>query len=261
MIRFLTYGGGDISRFEYLKTSSENCGLPMNFISNKEWNGYFDKVLFVHNAIKNIPDNDIVCFVDGFDVIAIGDSDEIREKFLKFDCDVLFGAELNCWPGDYLGHYNNIKHDTGFRFVNSGGFIGYKHAIMKIYTWKTIEDIEVICKNQSDQGYFIEYYLAHVNNIDNRIKLDTRAEIFQNMFSFDWNELHFENGRFINLVMNTKPCFLHFNGESWKTSQGENIMPIIINKLKSSKDNKAEIMSLSEYRQNFNEWYFKRNQL
>ena len=212
MIHFFTFGGGDISRFEYLKKSSENCGLPVNFISNTEWNGYFDKILFVLNAIKNIPDNHIVCFMDGFDVLAVGESDEIREKFIKFNCDVLCGAELNCWPGDYLGHYNSIKHDTGFRYLNSGGFIGYKHAILKIYTWKSLEDIEEICKKQSDQGYFIEYYLAHVNNNDNRIKLDTRAEIFQNMFSVGWNEFNFKNGRIVNLIMNTRPCFLHFNG-------------------------------------------------
>lgn len=261
MIHFFTFGAGNISRFEYLKISSENCGLPMNFISNTKWNGYFDKVLFVLNAIKNIPDNEIVCFVDGFDVLAIGESDEIKDKFLKFDCDVLCGAELNCWPGAYLGKYNNIKHDTGFRYLNSGGFIGYKHAIMKIYTWKSLEDIEAVCKIHSDQGYFIEYYLAHVNNIDNRIKLDTRAEIFQNMFSVDWNELHFKNGRIVNLIMNTKPCFLHFNGDSWKTKLGENIMPVIIDKLMTSAENKDEIVTLSEFKQNFNEWYFKRNQL
>jgi hypothetical protein len=35
---------------------------------------------------------------------------------------------------------------TNFRYVNSGGYIGYKHAIQSLYDWKTIEEIEEISK-------------------------------------------------------------------------------------------------------------------
>lgn len=183
MLHIFTYGAGDISRFEYLKSSADFCNLPINYITQSSWSGYFDKVKYMLLAIKNLPDNDIVCFVDGFDVIATGGLEEIRTKFLQADCDLLVGGELNCWPGYYLDKFPKKNGPTGFKYLNSGGFIGYKFAVLEVYTWKSLEEIAETCKKYSDQGYFIEYYLEHLNK--KRIKLDTGCQIFQNMFSVD----------------------------------------------------------------------------
>jgi hypothetical protein len=262
MLHIYTYGAGDISRFEYLKTSADFCGLEINYITQSNYNGYFDKIKYMLNAIKDLPDNDMVCFIDGFDVLATGFGDEIVQKFKNYDCDILCGAELNCWPGQYLQMYVEMNITTGYKYLNSGGFIGYKHAIVKLYTWKSLETIADICKTASDQGYFKEYFLHHYKLLGPlcKMKLDYKAEIFQNMFSLDWNEIYFTNGRLVNSVMKTTPCFLHFNGDSWKSNE-INMMPVFIEKLISSSENSNEILTLSEYNQPFNHQYFKRRQL
>jgi len=260
MLHVFTYGAGNISRFEFLKSSADFCGLEINYITQSAWNGFYDKVQFTYNAIKNLPDTDIVCFVDGFDVCAVGGLDEIVSKFKTYECDMLFGAELNCWPGEYIHRYPNQGIKNSYKYLNSGGFIGYKKAVMDLYTWKSLDEIAHICKTcGGDQGYFIEYFLANFGK--KNMKLDSNVEIFQNMFSLDWNEIYIVNGRLVNMVTNTKPCFLHFNGDSWAIRGGGNIMPVIIDKLILSAENSEQIYSLREFQQNFSVYYFKRNQL
>jgi len=260
MLHIFTYGAGNISRFEYLKASSDICNLPINFVTQSVWNGFFDKVKNTLNVIKNLPDTDIVAFVDGFDVLAVGGQDEIQRKFHESDCEILFGAELNCWPGEYLARFPTTDSGTsGYKYLNSGGFIGYKRAVMDLYTWKSLEQIAYICKTcGGDQGYFMEYFLANWGQ--KNMKLDSNCTIFQNMFSLDWNEIYIQDGRVVNSVMGTTPCFLHFNGDSWRIKGGGDIMPVFVEKLQLSQDNLGTVFDFSDFEQNFNHEYFKRNQ-
>jgi hypothetical protein len=260
MLHIFTYGAGNISRFELLKNSSDLTNLSINYITQSVWNGFFDKIHNTLNAIKNLPDNDIVCFVDGFDVLALGLEDEIITKFKNYNCNILFGAELNCWPGEYKGRFPNLGIKNGYKYLNSGGFIGYKHAIMDLYTWKPIEEVAYICKTRGgDQGYCIEYFIENFSK--KNLKLDNEVQIFQNFFSLDWNEIFIKDGRVINSIIKSEPCFLHFNGDSWKITGGGNIMPVFIDKLNASIDSKGEIFTFSEFKQNFSTYYFKRSQL
>jgi hypothetical protein len=260
MLHLFTYGAGDISRFEHLKSSADFCCMQINYITQTKWNGFFDKIKYTLNAIKNLPDNDMVCFMDGFDVLAVGSHHEIKMKFLTYDCDILFGAELNCWPGEYASRFPKLDIKNGYKFLNSGGFIGYKKAVMDLYNWKTLEEVAHICKTcGGDQGYFIEYFIANYNT--KRLKLDSEVKIFQNMFSVDWNEIYISEGRVVNSVIGSTPCFFHFNGGSWEIAKGGNIMPVFVDTLFKSVDNPDKVYTLESYKQNFNAWYFKRSQL
>lgn len=260
MLHIFTYGAGNISRFEYLKVSADIYNLPIIYITQSEWNGFFDKITNMINAIKDLPDNDIVCFVDGFDVLAVGGEEEIKRKFIDYDCDILFGAELNCWPGEFHGRFPDLGIKNGYKYLNSGGFIGYKWAVMELYTWKQLDEVAHICKwCGGDQGYFITYFIE--NHKNKRLKLDSNVQIFQNFFSLDWNEIYIKGGRFVNPILNTTPCFLHFNGDSHKISDGKSIMPVFIEKLEASVESLDKSFTFAEYRQNFTHYYFKRNQL
>ena len=45
--------------------------------------------------------------------------------------------------------------------------------------------------------------------------------------------LSLEKGLF---VLETSPCFVHFNGRSYETKDGGNIMPVFVGKMISSRD-------------------------
>jgi len=259
MLHVLTYGAGNVSRFEYLKASASLCDLPIKYITEAAWTGFFGKLKCILKAIKSIPNDDIICVIDGFDVIVAGGPEEIISKFKAYDCDILFGAELNCWPGEYAEKYPNLGIKNGYKFVNGGGFIGYKWALMQMYTWKDISEVERICKAFTDQGYFIEYLTEYRHA--RKLKLDCCVEIFQNMFSVDWSEITIRNGRVVNLLTNTTPAIIHFNGDAWKTKAGGDIMPVFVDKLERSYNDSDKDYNLSGYEPNFSKWYFKRSQL
>lgn len=210
-----------------------------------EWNGYVDKIWSFRKYLHSLNDNDIVCFIDAYDVLAMGSSDEIIEKFKSYECDLLLGAELNSYPERYRHSYPLTTYTTNFMYVNSGGYIGYKHAISKLLYWKDDSTIQSICSDGGDQTYFIEYYLQ---NPSDRIKLDTYQKIFQNMHWVSWNEFYIQHGRFINTILNETPCFVHYNGGTWQTHDTQNILPIATQKVKDSMTD-TNIFTFHEYKQ------------
>ena len=73
------------------------------------------------------------------------------------------------------------------------------------------------------------------------------------MYKIYWKEIDFREGRVYNNILNTYPCFVHFNGKSWRTSvpkppKYENIMPVFIELMIKSKQNN-EICNLDKYKQ------------
>ena len=113
--------------------------------------------------------------------------------------------------------------------------------------WKTKDQIQQICIGGGDQSYFMTYFIENYNKVN--IKLDIKSLIFQNMHRISWNDIHFINGRVYNNVFKTHPCFIHFNGGTWRTNEKKNIMPIFIEKIIQSKKNSNTIYNLNEYRQ------------
>jgi hypothetical protein len=53
------------------------------------------------------------------------------------------------------------------------------------------------------------------------------------------NVLTFDNGKLYNTILKQNPCFIHFNGGTWQQSNHENIMPIFVEKMKSTMKNKT----------------------
>lgn len=226
----------DSSKLQYLNQSN----VKINYIHcTKSPFHFHDKIFEIKNIIKDIPDEDIICFIDAYDVLVISNEHEIIDKFLQYKCNLLIGAELNCYPEKYKSRFPESKNSK-YHYVNSGGYIGYKHAINKMFDWKNSDEIIEICKDGGDQAYVIEYYL---NNI-HFCKLDDKCLLFQNMCLVDLKEIYFQDHRVYNSIMDTYPSIIHFNGGTFLTNDGINIMPIFLDKLKNK--NKSD---LSEYKQ------------
>ena len=81
-----------------------------------------------------------------------------------------------------------------------------------------------------DQTYFTHFFIENFSKMN--IKLDTNSSIFQNMFLINWNDFEFKNGRIYNKILKNFPCFIHFNGLSYRLEKTkENAMPIFIKKM------------------------------
>jgi hypothetical protein len=226
MLHIFTLGNNE-NEIECLKRSAAKQNVNINVLVFDKWNGYVDKIIHMNNAIRDIPDNDIVCFIDAYDVLLFTDENEILEKFREYDCDLLLSAELNCYPGENMPRYNDVYNHlamekmTNFKYVNSGGYIGYKRALQELFNWKPVEEIIDIIQLGGDQNYFTEYYLEFACLPEKRIKIDMFQRIFQSVYKMYFEDIEFKNGRVVNSVLCETPCFVHFNAQSHSRQTAE----------------------------------------
>jgi GR25 family glycosyltransferase involved in LPS biosynthesis len=167
------------------------------------------KLNLVYNYLINIPDECIVMFVDGYDVIVNDNLDTIISRFKSFECDILFAAEKTCWPEPNLA--NQFPHsDTEYKYLNSGCYIGYAGELKKI--------IRRVDNRIDDQEFLQNQFLEQVNyKKEINIKLDTENYIFQCLAGAEGEVkiLHRQYPRqLINTATNTCPCILHGNGNT-----------------------------------------------
>jgi hypothetical protein len=259
MLHIFTFAS-DVNRLVYLKHTERNHKNGINYIVTDHWNGYVDKLLYMKQKIENIPIDDIVCFIDGYDVLVNADNEEIITKFKSYNCNLVVGSELNCFPEFYKERMDAVNENRVnlYKYVNSGGYIGYAKSIMDMLNFKSEYEINQICQNGGDQSYLIEYYLE--NCLNGGIKLDVYCKIFQNMHWVSWSSFVFKNGIVYNTIMDVNPCFVHFNGGTWQTSSHGNIMPVFCDKIEKSKTDNITL-DLDEYVQIITSTCYPHNQL
>jgi hypothetical protein len=255
----------DLTKIIFLKESAEQCGINLTLIFIPKWKGYADKITTMKRVICDVPDNnDIICFIDAYDVLVFSDETEIVEKFLSFNCNLVISSELNCYPEKYKKQYDEIiykpnddetdkpiqKVSTQFKYVNSGGYIGYKHAIYDLLYWKEEEEMRIICQEGGDQNYVTEYFLEHMK--DSKCCLDMKQRIFQSFYKVEFGEFEMIRGRIHNKILNEYPCFSHFNGFNFyqnqichiPTNKNENIMEVFVGLFLQSREKMDTIIEI-----------------
>lgn len=157
-------------------------------------------------------ENLIVLFSDSYDVIVTGGEKEILKLFYTFDAKIVFSTEDICWPDESLKKdYPLVLH--GYRYLNSGGLIGYATDL-----WKLLQHREIL-NNEDDQLYFTKAFLDADLRKNLKMKLDTQAKLFQNLnFAIEDVALDFHNEdtKLINTAYHTTPIIIHGNGLSKK---------------------------------------------
>lgn len=105
----------------------------------KKWNGFVDKPYYLLERISSLNSEDIILFVDAYDVVfdPATTLEEIVNDFLNKQVDVFFSVS-DLSNSDFICKYVYKKILVGLDMysnsigVNAGTFIGYKWAIEKI---------------------------------------------------------------------------------------------------------------------------------
>jgi FkbM family methyltransferase len=170
---------------------------------------YYDKLFYykVVGLLKFIEENivnkyDYILFLDGTDTNFISPPTEIIEKFRKFDCSVLLGAEYGLWPPTHFNHlYDSKPKLTDKFYLNSGTYIGYTDKI--IFHLKDIID-KKYQEGIDDQGrWAIQYLLNDDLKIDQECKIFFSTYLAKKDVIMDNNELKLNN---------LEACIIHDNG-------------------------------------------------
>ena len=163
---------------------------------NTQYPGGGKKLIDLRDYItnKNLPDHDVILFLDGFDTFIQQDLKTITQKFLSMHREVIFSAEQNLWPNDSLifpPHYSKYK------YLNSGAFIGRVGTLRHMLSDK-------IEPEHDDQLYLQRTFLENIWSAG----LDYEGYIFN---SWD-DDLIVHNGKVYNPTYGGYPAVIHGNG-------------------------------------------------
>ncbi|KAK1157360.1 procollagen-lysine,2-oxoglutarate 5-dioxygenase 1-like isoform X2 [Acipenser oxyrinchus oxyrinchus] len=175
----------------------------------KTASGGGQKVRLLKSALEKYEKEDqVILFIDSYDVVFASDPKELLKKFQQTNHRVVFSAESLIWPDRHLeDKYPHVRE--GKRFISSGGFIGYAPSLKKMVADWDGKD------GDSDQLFYTQLYLNPEKREKINITLDNKCRIFQNLHgALDDVVLKFEDGRVRarNVVYDTLPVMVHGNG-------------------------------------------------
>ncbi|XP_076320544.1 LOW QUALITY PROTEIN: procollagen lysyl hydroxylase [Tachypleus tridentatus] len=225
----VTVATSETEGFQRFMSSAKLYGYRVEVLGlNEPWEGGDvlrypgggQKVNLLRKEMEKHKDKDdlIILFTDSYDVIFTGGPEEILKKFYKSKAKVLFSAEGFCWPDESLAKLYP-KPEKGKRYLNSGvclgfshtGFMGFAPQIYKIVSH------EVIGNMDDDQLFYTKVFLQEDLRKDLSIKLDHKADIFQNLNGAVGDvELRFssKDSYLHNTAYGTNPIIIHGNGPS-----------------------------------------------
>jgi len=162
------------------------------------------KLKLVREYIQNpdLKDDDILLFSDAFDILYIGNKDEIVKRYESFQTPIVFGAETNCSPDPAVAE-RYPDRNRRFPYLNSGLYIGRVWAFRELHANYSYQD------GDDDQRYWTAHFLARPD----LIALDYNNVLFLNCFSLNPDTIHMESDTLVRFE-GADPLFLHFNGSA-----------------------------------------------
>jgi len=195
--------------FPYLVESCKRNGSTLVVLGyGDEWKGYNYKFKLIIEYLRKLPDNDIVCFVDGYDVLCIKELNQLPSTFIdlktKHNCKIIVGYDNV--DNMLLKLFNRFTFGTCKNsYINSGTYIGYVkdvlEIIQKVYNLNT--------ENKADDQVLLTKYCT-LN--PNDIYIDVDGEIFLTLIRKGdlSNYVEIKNSEiFYN---NHRPFFIHAAG-------------------------------------------------
>jgi hypothetical protein len=162
--------------FPYLEKSCERNGKILEVLGlGEKWTGFNFKYKKMIEYLKILPENDIVCFVDGYDVICVRDLNDIKEQFLeikeKTGCKMIVGHD-KLIIAEFLRLFNSLYFgNCKGQYLNSGTYIGYAKDIFEIL-------IEIVNKSPDDDADDQKILTEYCDKNPKEIYIDKDNEVF-----------------------------------------------------------------------------------
>jgi GR25 family glycosyltransferase involved in LPS biosynthesis len=194
----------DSHKAERLTRSCESFGISLLNLwpKGKEWKGGLQdfstgggvKLNLLRKKLAGMKPNDVVLFVDAYDVFIAAELDEIIRRFLAFKTEVLFSAERYNWPDKHLSW---PPSHTPYRYLCSGMFMGRVQELRNMLSAPLKED-------SSDQLFLQLQYLTG--------KFDCKLDKEQYIFTNHEPEAEIKNRQIYNPITRCWSCIYHGNG-------------------------------------------------
>jgi len=162
----------------------------------QDWEGFKTYTNAIINFLKTRPSNEIIVNLDCYDVIISGPPEELLQKFLSFQKDIVTGGEdvciFNCHR--HSCHVNNDK----YKWVNSGFVMGSASELLKLFEF-------IILDSPGDDQIGVAKYM---DTYPHKVAVDGNQMIVANIRSID--ELNcIANNRFQHYQTQHIPVIVH----------------------------------------------------
>lgn len=169
-MKLITVATHNDGYFKWLKESCKRYNYDLVILGyNEKWKGFNWRLELMINYLKSLNDNEIICFIDAYDIIMLNDSVEMKNKFIelqkKKNCKMIISLEIQNTI-DYLASIWKFGMN-----INAGSYIGYKKDILYLLNKAT----EINNKPEGDdQELMVQLY----NKYKNDIYIDSNHELF-----------------------------------------------------------------------------------
>jgi hypothetical protein len=199
--------------FPYLKKSCEKFGAELIVLGwGEKWTGYSFKSMLLQNFLKGLPDDEIVCCIDSFDVILLRSIEELEKSFRDFS--EMSGARVVV--GYDRAVHSIVRVAAEFQFgnchgypINAGTYMGYVKELSRM--------IDMIYSDPKldDQKLLTDYCRSHPNDI----YVDSASIFFLTINNplganfYDSNVMSIDKDKRL-LYRGVRPFFAHGNGNT-----------------------------------------------
>ena len=197
------------------ENSMKKNKIPYKIIGEGDiWEGFHTKMISCYNELQKYKDEDIICIIDCFDVLANHTmSNKIISRFLEYKKPIVFGAETRIYFTEKTNNYfkmyewwkiNDEKYSRNVNncSINGGTVIGYVKKV------KEVLDFALRNKFTDDQlayHYYAEKYPETVG-------LDLNSSIFGNYTGFNMFRFISYDDYLIDKESFYQPFFIHIPG-------------------------------------------------
>ncbi len=172
MLHVVTVATESAYYLPYLQKTCSQFGSKLEILGyGEKWNGYTFKFEKMVDFLRSIPLDDIVCFIDGYDVICVRDLSALIPTFLyirdRERCQIVIAQDGGIIPDAVSSIYFGKCKNT---FINSGTYIGFAGDILT-----TLTDAHHMNPNEKDdQRLITEYCRLHPK----KFYIDKHNEVF-----------------------------------------------------------------------------------
>lgn len=166
----VTVGTSKNGYYNILVDSGNRLGVKINNIGlGKKWTGLTMKYTLLKKYLNMLSDDDIVLFLDAYDVFLVENERTILNKFYKFKKPIVFGNQN--------GLLTNLSMITcNKNNLNTGSYMGYVKYLKILLN---ILDKPKIYKIFGNDDQLVLNHICKTNNFFNKyIAVDTKQDIF-----------------------------------------------------------------------------------
>lgn len=210
-MRFVTVATDDQGYFPYLLKSCQRHGVVLDVLGwGQPWKGYNWRIELGLEYVNSLPENELVCFLDAYDVIICASAHDIVKRFLqmcdKYDAKIITGFENPMNPVT-KGLARYVFGTCNEKMLNAGTYVGSARHLARLF-----DTMRSLTKNPQDNDQTVMTRACSM--YPKGIHVDDKSELFLTLNS-SFREVDVpirDNG--IVLDSGSRPCILHANGNT-----------------------------------------------